>query len=814
MLRNFLKIALRNLQKQKVLAFINVFGLSTGIACFVLLLLFSANELSFDKFHKNAADIYRPYIWNEAWAGNPAIGYTDYSGPTPAPLGEAMKKEIPGIQSIVRLQLPWGENLVRSGKAVLRTGLTFADPSFFSIFTFPLKYGSNAAALVHLNDIVLTESKAKQLFGTDDAVGRIIQIQIGASFQPFTVTAIAKDIPSNSTIRFDVLGNFRYASINQNSFIIGNNWHPTVVQTYIQLVHGNKLATDGDRLRRFLLHFDPNLISNMKSQGLSWKGDDLPVSLRLQPLLAIHTDSAFVGWAFTDFEKINPQVIWILLVIAAGILLIACINFTTLAIGRSAGRSKEVGVRKVIGAEKGQIIFQFLTEALLLAGISAVFGLLLAYLALPWFDQLSGRQLSFSLLFNPKTILLLTCAILAIGGLAGSYPALVLSGFKPVEVLKNKVKIGGANLFTQSLVTFQFVLSIALIVCTIIILQQTRYMLAKNPGFDKENVVAVDASETDPNKTFPVFKQAVINHPEILGAASAAAGLGAGQDFLGYTDHGLSADVNIIDPDYRKVLGMRLVAGRDLETPAAGDTLKRIIINETMMKAFGWTPQNAIGQQIKGFQGKKAVVAGVVKNFNYRPLSEGVKNQVFETTTDKGYTHFYVRIARGNPARALTLIQKAWQSAMPGIPLKYSFVDQDLSNYYTSEERWTNIVGWAGALSIFLGCLGLLGLAALAAINRTKEFGVRKILGASISNIVNLLLKDFLKLVLLAFLIASPIAWYFMSKWLQGYANHVNISWTVFLFAGLFVIAIALITISYHAIKAALMNPVKSLRSE
>src|SRR6185437_9984702 len=241
---------------------------------------------------------------------------------------------------------------------------------------------------------------------------------------------------------------------------------------------------------------------------------------------------------------------------------------------------------------------------------------------------------------------------------------------------------------------------------------------------------------------------------------------------------------------------------------------KRIIINETMMKAFGWTPQNAIGQQIKGFQGRTAVVAGVVKNFYYRPLSEGVKNQVFETTTDKGYTHFYVRIARGNPARALTLIQKAWQSAMPGIPLKYSFVDQDLSNYYTSEERWTNIVGWAGALSIFLGCLGLLGLAALAAINRTKEFGVRKILGASISNIVNLLLKDFLKLVLLAFLIASPIAWYFMSKWLQGYANHVNISWTVFLFAGLFVIAIALITISYHAIKAALMNPVKSLRSE
>ena len=410
--------------------------MSAGIACFVLLLLFSSNELSFDKFHKNAADIYRPYVWNDAWAGNPAIGYTDYSGPTPMPLGEAMKRGLPGVKSFARLQLPWGENLVRSDKTVLRMGLTFADPSFFSIFTFPLKYGNTASALSHLNDIVLTESKAKQLFGTDDAVGKIIQIQIGTTFQPFTVSAIAKDIPSNSTLRFDVLGNFQYASINHNNFIIGNNWHPTVWQTYIQLAHGSKLVGDAGQLRRFLLHFDPNLISNLKSQGLSWKGDNLPVSLRLQPLLAIHTDSAFIGWGFTDYRKINPEVIWILLVIAAGILLIACINFTTLAIGRSAGRSKEVGVRKVIGAEKGQIVFQFLTEALLLAGVSTAFGLLLANLALPWFDQLSGRELSFSLLFNPKTILLLTAVIVAVGLLAGSYPALVLSGFKPVEVLK------------------------------------------------------------------------------------------------------------------------------------------------------------------------------------------------------------------------------------------------------------------------------------------------------------------------------------------------------------------------------------------
>ena len=259
---------------------------------------------------------------------------------------------------------------------------------------------------------------------------------------------------------------------------------------------------------------------------------------------------------------------------------------------------------------------------------------------------------------------------------------------------------------------------------------------------------------------------------------------------------------------------MQLVAGRDLETRVAGDTVNRIIINETMMRAFRWNPQNAVGKQIKGFQGGTAIVVGVVKNFNYRALNEEVKNQVFETTADKGYTHFYVRIGRGNPTHALALIQNAWQQAMPGIPLKYSFLDEDVSNYYTSEERWSNIVGWAGGLSIFLGCLGLFGLVALAAINRTKEFGVRKVLGASVMNIANLLLTDFLKLILLAFLIATPLAWYLMSKWLQVYADRIQINWTVFLWAGAFAFAIAFITIVYQAIKAALMNPVNGLRSE
>ncbi|SDT63398.1 putative ABC transport system permease protein [Mucilaginibacter mallensis] len=814
MIKSYFKITLRNLQKQKTLAFINVFGLSIGIACFTLLSLFVINEFSFDKFHKNAANIYRPYVLDNTLNGQPGEGFTDFSIGKMT-MGEAMKRDLPDIQNFVRLQLPWGENVVRTDRNVERASLTFADKSLFSVFTFPLKYGNAATALHGINDIVLTETRAKELFGTDDVVGKIIEIQIGTTFQPFMVSAVAKDMPANSTIRFDILGNFLFAQ--KNSLIIGNNWHPTVWQTYVQLRPGSALPGDQLQLARFYMNLNPNYAADLKSSGLTWKKNEQPFIFKLQPLLSIHTDSWFHGWSFTDYEVIDPKTIWILLTIAGGILLIACINFTTLAIGRSAGRSKEVGVRKVIGAGKRQIIFQFLTETLLLTIISAVLGLLLAKILLPGFNQLSGRELQLSIALYPQIVLLLAGLVLVVGLLAGSYPAVVLSNFKPVEVLKNKIRIGGSNLFTKSLVTFQFVLSIILIVATTVILQQTKYLINKNPGFNKDNVIAIDASQVDPNKIFPSFKQAVLDYPGIMGVTSAMAGLGAGNDLLGYSDpggSGISAAINGVDPDYIKVLGMQLLAGRNFEPIGANDTVKRIIINETMMRAFKWTAQNAVGQTIKNFQGRTAHVIGVVKNFNYRPLSEGVKNQVFETSADKGYTHFYVRINPGNPSPALRVIQKAWNSVAPGIPMKYTFLDDDVNNYYNSEQRWSNMVGWASGISIFLACLGLLGLTALAAINRIKEIGIRKVLGASVINITNLLLSDFLKLILVAFAIASPLAWYFMHKWLQDYANRINISWTIFLLAGGFTIAIAVITISFQAIKAAIANPVESLRAE
>ncbi|HZX57502.1 MAG TPA: ABC transporter permease, partial [Mucilaginibacter sp.] len=442
MIRNYLKIALRNLQKQKIFAFINVFGLSVGIACFSLLLLYSVHEFSFDKFHKNAGDIYRVYLHEELPSSDGINASTDYSGPTPETWGEAMKKDMPDVVNFVRLQLPWGENLVQTGNKTLRAEVGFAEQSLFTVFNFPLKYGTKTTALRNKYDIVLTASRAKQLCGTDDVVGKTVDIQLGTKDYPFTISAVADDVPPNSTVRFDVLGSFAFInSYPQGYFNIGNNWHPIVRQTYLQLRPGSKLPGDTRQLERFMETYEPSFVSNaknyiayLKKTGVNWTGKGLPESLKLQPLLAIHTDTGFNAWGFTDYGKIDPKIVWILLAIAAGILLIACINFTTLAIGRSAGRSKEVGVRKVVGAAKQQIIFQFLTEALLLSIASAILGLLLAILLLPFFNRVAGTDLHFSFLQYPQMDMVLTGVVLVVGLLAGSYPAFVLSGFKPLEV--------------------------------------------------------------------------------------------------------------------------------------------------------------------------------------------------------------------------------------------------------------------------------------------------------------------------------------------------------------------------------------------
>ncbi len=803
MIKNYIKIAWRNLLRQKTLAFINVFGLSVGITFFILLVLYSVNEFSFDRFHKNAENIYCVYDFSKGSDGNP-----QFTSITAMPLGPTIKKDMPDVINYVRLKQMPDETALRSNAEIHDVKISFADPQFFTVFTFPLKYGNTSAALRGLNSLVITSSKAKKIFGTDNVIGKIIELKVPKDFQPFIITAVAEEMPANSSIHFDVMGSFAFLESTRFGEMF-NNWYTTSFRTFVQLRDGSSLPNDANRLAKFHHTYNPDDAATKDGMSVATYG--------LLPLQSIHTDVRITDVSST--ETVDRKTIWIILLIAASILLIACINFTTLAIGRSAGRGKEIGVRKVMGAERRQLILQFLSEAFLLSILSTIIGLLLARLLLPFFDYLSGRNLEFSFSLYPEMSWLILGVIVVVAIFSGSYPALLMSKFKPIEVLKNKIRLAGSNAFTRTLVTLQFTLSVGLIISTIVILQQAKYLTSKNPGFNKENVITVNAEQTDGKKTYPLFKQALLSDASVMSVASAGTSLGEEAEFQ---EHGfIYKNVHkriyecFVDPDFINVLDMQLVAGRNFNAAIEDDTATSVIINEAMMNEFGWNLDNVIGQQIKGYTNTQTpVVIGVLKNFNFHPLTEKIKPQLFTQFADQRAKSFFVRIKPGDPSHAIDVIKKTWKKIAPDASFRYSFLDEDLARVYVTEKRWSNIVGWAGGISLLLACLGLFGLAAMAAVNRTKEIGIRKVLGASVSSIVGLLFGDFLKLIIIALAIATPLAWSGMNKWLESYAYRINIAWWVFVATGIIAIGIALLTVGLQAIKAAIANPVKSLRTE
>jgi putative ABC transport system permease protein len=811
MLRHYFKIAFRNLSRQKGLALINILGLSIGLACFILFLLYAMNEFTFDRFHANNENIFRVYRWHEADKNEPASG----SPYMPIPLGPAMKAELPDVQQYVRMAEGWSDDFTKVNGVVFPIALTYADPSIFKVFSFKSREGNLFSSLDDAHHVVLSASAAKKLFGNEDPMGKTVEIKVDKTFDPFIVSAVSEDAPSNSTIQFQVLVSFQAYLQTDWGKQSENEWHRSGFMTYVQLQPGSHLPNDQKRLDNLYREKYPDEMGKLKES--SWKGPGIPTTYKLMPLREMHTNVKVAG---SGIGTVDPKNIWILLAIAASILIIACINFTTLAIGRSAGRAKEVGIRKVIGSMKKQLIGQFMMEAILLSILSAAIGILLARLFLPWFNQLAGSHLTFSFGQFPEMIWMLVALILIVGILAGSYPALVLSGFRPIEVLRQKMRLGGSNIFTKSLVTFQFILSAGLIISTLIILQQLKYMRSANPGFNKENVVVVNAEGTETRKVYPLFKQSLEQQPQILGVAGAELGLGQGMGWsisswgdLEKKQH--EAYEYYVDPNYLQVLGLQLLAGRNFNPQITSDTVNSVIINETMMKSFGWTLQNAVGQELKGYsEDFTPKVIGVVKDFHYLSFSEAVLPEMFQEFNGYAPYKYFVRIQPGDPAKALAEIKTAWTSSGTELPFRYSFLDENFNNFYKSEARWSSIVGLAGALCIFLACLGLLGLAALAAVNRTKEIGIRKVLGASVGGIITLLSKDFLKLVFIAIVIASPIAWYFMNQWLRDYAYRIHIGWTVFVITGICALAIAFLTVSLQAVKVAVANPVKSLRTE
>lgn len=467
-------------------------------------------------------------------------------------------------------------------------------------------------------------------------------------------------------------------------------------------------------------------------------------------------------------------------------------------------------------------MMQFIVEAVVLSFVSSGLGLILGKLLLPSFNHLAGKELVFSFTQFPELSWMIFGLTLLVGLLAGSYPTLVLSGFNPIEVLRQKIKVGGSNFFTQSLVAVQFSFSIGLIAATLIILQQIKFMTSLYPGFNKENIVVVNGEDVDTKRIYPLFKQAALKNPAILGMASAELGLGAeaGWSRSGFEYQGQHKEVYeyFIDPDYIPLMKVPILTGRNFDPAIAADTQNSVIINEAMMQNFGWTLDNAVGQVLNGYYESagsvQPVVVGVIKNFNYRSMKEEIKPQLFHQFNDYAPYKFLVRLQPGNPAPALASLKNSWEGIASPLPFRYSFLDEDLDKFYQAEVRWGRIVGWAGGISIFLACLGLFGLTTLATVNRIKEIGIRKILGASIADIIGLLSTGFIRLILFSFVIASPLTAYLMHTWLQGFAYRIGLNAWIFIIAGLSTLLLALFTIGIQSFRTATSNPVKSLRTE
>lgn len=816
MFKNYIKTAWRNLKQNVLLSFINILGLGLGIACFALFLLFALNEFNYNRFNSNSDNIYRVYEWMEGIEGRTPQGFASAY----TPLGPAMKSEFRDVESFTRIYTD-EEKFVKTDGEIKQSSISFADPELFNMFSFEILEGNSSNPLGDPNNIVLTQIEAARLFGSKNAIGQTIEIKTEDNFTPFRVSAVVEDLPSNSSIQFGILGSYKYFLSTGMGKQTINNWDMGInSETYVLLNEGSTLMAQPNRFIEFRKKYYPNEENQAKEMGM-WNGEGtFPVTFQLQPLADVHTNPTIDGVAST----IDSKYIWLLVGIASGILLIACINFTTLSIGRSTKRVKEIGLRKVVGGKRNQLLYQFLTESILMSFLAAFLSFLILLALLPIFNTLAETNLQLSLTQFPEFSVYIVSLVLVTGILAGAYPAFVMSGFKPALALKNRINFSGSNLFTKSLVTLQFVLSITLGVATFIILQQLNFMQAKDLGFEKENVLVVDAVGSDASRIYPLLKQELSNIDAIKGISASEMGMGAEQGmmrlFFEYGDKSGPVVTYPVDIDFVDVLGMQMVSGRNFDSRFASDSLNSVIVNEAFLREYNIPGSEAIGKlvidrvPIPGGKSTTRTIIGVIKDFNFGALSNAVEPQIFLQSASINARKIYIRLNSGNISEALSMIGSKWDDLASGLPFQYNFLDDNFNRFYKQEERWSGIVGSAGLISIILACLGLFGLAALSTVKRTKEIGIRRVLGASSSSLVKLLSKEFTKLVLLAILIASPIVWYFMDKWLQDYAYRINIDWWVFIGAGALALGIALLTVSFQAIKAANANPVKSLRTE
>ncbi|WP_336517731.1 ABC transporter permease [Pollutibacter soli] len=790
MFKNYIKVAIKNIVRHKAFSFINIAGLAIGMACSIFILIWVQNETSYDKFNINRKEIYRVV----ANAGDFKVAIN------PAPMAPEILEKLPGVKNFVRLTNPSTDVFKVGDRRFEEKRVFYADSTLLQVFTYHLVKGDPKTALNRPDAILISESMAKKYFGGEDALGKVL---LKNAKENVLITGILKDIPANSHLQFDFI--MPMSAIAQtNRDLREKTWDNFDFFAYLQMDKSFKsdkagIADFNGRMTRLYQEHIP--------------AKDIPAEFQLQPLTDIHLHSKFQA----DLSGHgNIQYVNIFFIVAIFIIIVACINFMNLSTARSARRAKEVGLRKVVGARRRQLISQFLGESMLITFVALLIAIGLVFLLMPAFNNLAGKKLAVNL-FDTKMILSLVGIAILTGLIAGSYPAFFLSGFQPAMVLKSNMKKMGGNLvFRNSLVVVQFVVSIVLLAGTMIVYRQLNYIKNMNLGFDKSNLVYVPMSGEIWSKQ-QAFKAALTSNPLTSNFAvtnNLPANLSSGTlsvEWEGKNPNDKTIFPTMhVDPGFFDVFGMKLLNGRGFSKEFSADTFN-LVLNETAVKKMGMTTANAVGKSVKLWDHTGTVI-GVVKDFHYKPVQNVIEPLLIGFNSWGGTV--VIRTHPGKTEATLKALEKITTQINPQYPFSYGFIDQDLNRQYSGEQQMGSLFNVFATLAIFISCLGLYGLSAFMAEQRTKEIGVRKVLGASIYNVIYLLSTGFTRLIFLAMLIAVPLAWIAMNSWLKGFAYRVNPNWKAFVAASVTSLLIAWLTVSFESLKAAMARPAKSLRTE
>ena len=800
MLQNYLKTALRILRRQKIYSFINITGLSLSLACCVLIALYIHFELSYDGFHDKADNIYR-IIEIETESGK-----NRYSAATPAPLAPTLSQEFPEIVRVVRIFHPsWIEKwrISHDERSFFEEGVFFADPSILEVFSFPLIQSQQEDALQEPQSMIITKEMAQKYFGNSNPVGRVLSVH----GDQIKITGIAQDVPHNSHFRFKFLVSF--AALESPGFRnvvydMLNNWRSHNFYSYLMLREGASSAELQEKLVPFLERHFNQKISDF--------------DLYLQPLKDVHLHSKNISYEMTDTNS-DIAYVYIFSAIALFVLIIACINYMNLATARAAKRAKEVGTRKIVGASRAQLIQQFLGESVVLLFMAIMIAFILVSLALPVLNSLAGSQFTV----DSKNLLfilgLLLGASLILGSAAGIYPALFLSTFQPVNTLSGKIHPGVKKVhFRKTLVVIQFAISISLIIATLAGRSQLKYCLSRNLGFDKENVISIPVRDVSTILEFESIKASLLQNPEILKVACSDSLPGKAIGTRGFLSEGNTWAPRyslFVDHDFIPTMGMDIKEGRNFSREFSTDVEDAYIINEAAAEEFGW--DSALGKRLfwRGDRNKKGEVIGVVKNFHFKSFHQKIEPIILHMLPERsGFSYISVRIRTQNMLNLLTGIKKSWEKFSPGVPFEFFFMDAHMNRLYDTEMRLGRVSGIFTFLSVIIACLGVFGLATFLTQQRTKEIGIRKVLGATASSIVVLLSKEFIMLVVISNIIAWPVAYFAVQKWLQNFAYRIDLTIGTFLLASFLALLITLFSVGYQSVRASIISPAGALRYE